>query len=152
MVSSGPRGAEEQQERGGRHVLRHSARGFPYWVWEPAVPRIRDEYLDCAIYLYRSKHEALEGIGIGGSGFLLSVPAERLPPPQGFIYAVTNRHVVPPPQRGDRSDVFLVGRFINHEGQQRNAPTLRFGLIAQMPGDPIRVESNCSTHPGLGET
>src|SRR6266478_8043460 len=58
------------------------------------MPRIRDEYLNCAVYLYRSRHEAEEAINIGGSAFVLSVPALTLPPPQGFVYAVTNKHVI----------------------------------------------------------
>lgn len=37
-------------------------------------------------------------------------------------------------------EVFVVGRFINHEGAQKNIPTVRFGNIAQMPGEPIRQE------------
>lgn len=33
---------------------------------------------------------------------------------------------------GIGDDTFMVGRFINHEGKQRNAPSLRFGNIAMM--------------------
>jgi hypothetical protein len=40
---------------------------------------------------------------------------------------------------GIGDDVFVVGRFINHEGKQKNSPTARFGNIAQMPNEPIRV-------------
>ncbi|WP_413992224.1 trypsin-like peptidase domain-containing protein [Labrys okinawensis] len=40
---------------------------------------------------------------------------------------------------GPGDDVFVVGRFVNHEGKQRNNPTVRFGNIAQMPDEPIRV-------------
>jgi len=29
----------------------------------------------------------------------------------------------------------MVGRFINHEGKQRNSPTIRFGHISMMPSD-----------------
>jgi hypothetical protein len=39
---------------------------------------------------------------------------------------------------GPGDDCFMVGRFINHEGRQQNAPCARFGNIAQMPGDKIR--------------
>ena len=62
--------------------------------WDLSVPRILDDVLNCVVYLYRSQHEAEEGINIGGSGFLLSVPAERLPSPGGFTYVVTNAHVI----------------------------------------------------------
>jgi hypothetical protein len=44
-------------------------------------------------------------------------------------------HVIGP---GD--EVFMIGRFFNHAGQQRNLPTTRFGRIAQMPWEPIRQE------------
>jgi hypothetical protein len=39
---------------------------------------------------------------------------------------------------GPGDDVFIVGRFVNHEGRQQNRPTVRFGAIAQMPGETIR--------------
>ena len=32
----------------------------------------------------------------------------------------------------------MVGRFISHEGKQRNIPTIRFGNIAMMPLEPIK--------------
>lgn len=35
---------------------------------------------------------------------------------------------------GVGDDVFMVGRFINHDGGQENIPVARFGNIAQMPG------------------
>lgn len=57
------------------------------------MPRIRDAILDCVIYLYRSVHEAEEGINIGGSGFLVHIKGEE-DPNIDHIYAVTNRHVV----------------------------------------------------------
>ncbi|MCH8244051.1 MAG: trypsin-like peptidase domain-containing protein [Planctomycetes bacterium] len=39
---------------------------------------------------------------------------------------------------GPGDDVFMVGRFINHEGKQQNRPTLRFGNISMMPWELIR--------------
>jgi hypothetical protein len=41
---------------------------------------------------------------------------------------------------GPGDDVFIVGRFVNHEGRQRNIPSLRFGNIAQMPWEPIKID------------
>jgi hypothetical protein len=58
------------------------------------MPRIRDEILDCVIYLYRSVHEAEEGINIGGSGFLVGVACESLGPNDAHVYAITNKHVI----------------------------------------------------------
>jgi hypothetical protein len=34
---------------------------------------------------------------------------------------------------------FVVGRFVNHDGVQRNTPTARFGQIAQSPGELVEV-------------
>lgn len=39
---------------------------------------------------------------------------------------------------GIGDDVFMVGRFINHEGTQSNIPALRFGNIAMMPEEPVK--------------
>jgi hypothetical protein len=39
---------------------------------------------------------------------------------------------------GPGDDVFLVGRYVNHEGIQRNEPSVRSGIISQLPGDPIK--------------
>jgi hypothetical protein len=167
-----------------------------------AVPRIRDEFLNCVVYLYPSGKDAEEGSGIGGTGFLAAVATEGLQRNFWFPYIVTNRHVIeqgnttvrlatkagekeiieteerdwifhpdgddlavhlisvdPKNLRfhvvrrnefllrhdsmrlgvGPGDDVFVVGRFINHEGRQTNSPTARFGCIGQMPIEPIRV-------------
>jgi len=39
---------------------------------------------------------------------------------------------------GIGDDVFLVGRLIDHAGNQRNTPSVRFGNIAMMPNEPIQ--------------
>jgi hypothetical protein len=41
---------------------------------------------------------------------------------------------------GPGDDVFVVGRFINREGKQKNIPSVRFGNIAQMPGEPLFLD------------
>lgn len=41
---------------------------------------------------------------------------------------------------GIGDDLIVVGRFIDHDGVQRNQPTIRFGAIAQMPSEPIETE------------
>jgi hypothetical protein len=38
---------------------------------------------------------------------------------------------------GVGEDLFMVGRFLNHDGKLRNLPTVRFGTIAMMPEEPI---------------
>jgi hypothetical protein len=77
----------------GEWVTRYSSRGTAYERWEPLMPRIEDAQLECVVYLYGSKEEAEAGINIGGSGFLVYYPASQ-GRPGGFIYAVTNRHII----------------------------------------------------------
>lgn len=47
---------------------------------------------------------------------------------------------------GIGDEVFMIGRFINHEGIQKNAPLVRFGTIAQMPSDPVSYQLDGSRH------
>lgn len=42
---------------------------------------------------------------------------------------------------GIGDDVYTVGRFVNHDGKQRNNPVVRFGNIAQMPIEPIKQDN-----------
>jgi hypothetical protein len=168
------------------------------------MPRIHDSYLDCVLYLYKSRDQAIRGERRGGTGFLVGILSE-VNPNVVFIYAVTNRHVVQngslfirlntqdgatdvlesaighwqfsadqdiavapirmannhrfkfvPTSRfltkqilideriGPGDDVFLVGRFMNHEGRQCNTPTVRFGHLSMMPLDPVGHSSNQS--------
>jgi len=159
------------------------------------MPRIREEYLDCVIYLYYSKEDAERGTihENGGSGFLVGIPSTNCM----HVYKVSNRHIVkkspvirlntmngdsdvlsvdgsswvfteehdiaicylnlPSMYRyksvgiqqfitpeiiqsqriGPGNDVFLVGRFVNHEGRQGNTPSVRFGNLAMMPDEPV---------------
>jgi hypothetical protein len=39
------------------------------------------------------------------------------------------------------NEVFMIGRFINHDGKVRNTPSARFGNISMLPGEPIYVDS-----------
>jgi hypothetical protein len=43
---------------------------------------------------------------------------------------------------GPGDDVFMVGRFVNHEGRQRNTPSVRFGNISMLPDEPVAHQSN----------
>ncbi len=66
------------------------------------MPRIDDSVLDCALYLYPSEEDAIQGTDYGGRGFLVGVPigwdcdgwtASRSMR-SVHIYAVTNAHVI----------------------------------------------------------
>jgi hypothetical protein len=45
---------------------------------------------------------------------------------------------------GIGDEVFMVGRFIGHDGKQKNSPTLRWGHLAMMPFEPVYHPSNQS--------
>jgi hypothetical protein len=87
---------------GFREIWRIDGDGDAYRIWEKVMPRIDDSVLDCAVYLYASERDAVEGAGFGGSGFLVGVQVgwDR----DGWtvsnsarthhIYAVTTSHVV----------------------------------------------------------
>ncbi len=171
------------------------------------MPRIPDQFADCSIYLYESELEATSGNNSGGSGFLVQVLSE-MHAGRGYLYAVTNKHVINgncniirvtrknggidtissvfddwflhpdgddiavlpldlsnetlagfkwwavPSNRfisheaidayriGIGDEAFMVGRLVNHEGNQKNAAVMRFGNIALMAdsSEPIRHE------------
>jgi hypothetical protein len=43
---------------------------------------------------------------------------------------------------GPGDEIYMLGRFVNHEGRQQNTPCARFGFLAMMPGEPIYHPSN----------
>ena len=185
---------------GAHWVTKTSSRGHPYYLWNWAVPRINDQYLESVVYLYPDLPKAEAGESFGGSGFLVGLPIPGIEN-RVAVVVVTNRHVaanhngavrvntadgievfeiddghwlyhpdghdiaiapiaglsvgrhrvrflntkdflttdmVRDLKIGPGDDCFMVGRFINHEGRQQNAPSARFGNIAQLPGDKIR--------------
>jgi hypothetical protein len=64
----------------------------------------------------------------------LSVPTSRL-----LTKETAQAHDV-----GIGDEVFMVGRFVSHDGRQKNQPSLRFGHVSMMPGDSIYHPSNTS--------
>jgi hypothetical protein len=66
--------------------------------------------------------------------------------PSEFI----TRHTVTELGAGD--DTFMVGRFISHAGMQRNTPSLRFGSIAMLPFEKVRLASGHMQEAFLVET
>ncbi len=61
------------------------------------------------------------------------------------LASVELRHFVTPELIVDEDigigdDTVMVGRFVNHEGKQQNAPAVRFGSIAMMNIEPIHCE------------
>jgi len=197
-----------------RPVLKRSNLGTPYLCQEPyGMPRVPDQLLNCAFYLYPTVEDAKAGKNFGGTGFFVFFPAVdgiKEGPTHGWSYAITNWHVAVRdgfsvmrvntvdgqteifdfgpedwefdkrydiavmrfslkrdlhkfsfvPTRGFCSefvaanqnigpgdDVFMIGRFIDHDGGQTNQPALRFGHISinptPMPQGPMSSLEPC---------
>jgi hypothetical protein len=47
-----------------------------------------------------------------------------------------NKQIIEDNDIGPGDDVYMLGRFVDHEGRQKNLPSLRFGNIAMMPWEP----------------
>jgi hypothetical protein len=93
------------------------------------VPRIRDDYLDCAVYLYDNEVDAEDGGRSGGSGFLVGVPSEGLRQNFWFLYAVSDKHVI------DKSRVLR--RLNTSDGKKTFMPTVRSSWIYHPAGDDL---------------
>lgn len=52
---------------------------------------------------------------------------------------------------GIGDETFMIGRFINHEGKQRNIPAIRFGNVAMMPVEKITSEEGLEQESFLVE-
>jgi hypothetical protein len=76
-----------------RWVTHYTPGGVLYRLWERNVPRIADFIMDCSVYLYQTEIDARDGVNYGGSGFLVHIPTKS-DPARGYIYAVTNKHVI----------------------------------------------------------
>jgi len=169
------------------------------------MPKIPENSLNIAFYLYKSYEDAERGVEIGGTGFYVGVPSEKHPR-HLYIYGVSNWHVAindaasviranktdgttdifdydPSewdfiPGGGDIAispilkiedahsvccievkgfatdkiiaekkinvgdNVFMIGRFVDHDGGKTNLPAVRFGNISTMPTQ--MPESNIS--------
>lgn len=53
---------------------------------------------------------------------------------------------------GPGDEVFMIGRFVNHEGRQRNTPAVRFGNISMMPWEEIKHPRGFTVESFLVET
>jgi hypothetical protein len=115
-------------------VARQSSDGHRYYVAEPILPRIRDEYLDCVVYLYPTKAEAEDGARAGGSGFLVGVPSVGLRRNFWFLYAVTNKHVI---DHTEKSPASTVLRMNTRAGKTTVMPTARRSWETHPDGDDL---------------
>jgi len=167
------------------------------------MPAIPQEILDTVVYLYPDTESASNGERVGGSGCIVVIPTQEKPQTVGFMYVVTNSHVIREgkcsvirvnardrgvgivhgtesgwihhpdgddlailpiyleydkvkakgiPESwfitketieeyniGPGDEAFLVGRFVSHEGKQKNLPSIRFGNLSMLPYEPVRT-------------
>jgi hypothetical protein len=77
---------------------------------------------------------------------VIPIPGVDQPPDMELAAVFTGMFVTQDDIRGEAAgvgdDVYMIGRFINHEGKARNTPSARFGNISMLPGEPIYVDSN----------
>ncbi len=177
-------------------VIRYTALGTPFLRSIPfGMPRIPEQVLNCAFYLYPSEDDAKQGKNLGGTSFVVAIPSPSFPHQFQYCYAITNAHVasgssvirlntldgrtdifpfdpadwtfhrggfdiaavplsvnysrhkaanidisafatqahVSSNEIGPGEDVFMIGRFMDHDGGQTNMPAMRFGNISVMP-------------------
>ena len=80
---------------GDRYLVREHLTGQLITRWERCenlMSKISSTTLDTAVYLYSSKEDAENCIDAGGSGFLVGISDGVKP--GGWVYAVTNQHVI----------------------------------------------------------
>ncbi len=75
---------------------------------------------------------------------IAAIPVKIDPGAMKFISLPVDKFVTPElvaaEDIGIGDDTIMVGRFISHDGKQQNTPSVRFGNIAMMVGDPIECE------------
>jgi hypothetical protein len=59
-----------------------------------------------------------------------------------LVSSFLTKEIIQRERIGPGDDVFMVGRFVHHEGYKRNMPSARFGNLAMMPGEPVRHKRN----------
>jgi len=96
---------------GGMGIIHSTADG---WIHHPYGD-------DIAILPIHLEYEAVKAMGITEEWFATKEKIER--------YKI-----------GPGDEAFIVGRFVNHEGKQRNLPAVRFGNLSMLPYEPVRTK------------
>ena len=97
------------------------------------MPAIPGEVLDTVVYLYPDEQSALAGERAGGSGCLVVIPVQQ-EPLVGFMYVVTNSHVI---REGKASAI----RVNTREGGMGIIHSTTDGWIHRPDGDDIAILS-----------
>jgi hypothetical protein len=115
----------------GRFVEQISKTGATRRAWEPnPVARILEQILGSVVFLYNSEDAANKGEKYGGSGFLVSVPSEKVKGQQ-HPYVVTNQHLA--------GNGFTVVRMTFMDGKVLIVPTKESEWVDHPSGDDISV-------------
>ncbi len=81
----------------------------------------------------------------------ISIPVNHIKFAAISVDMFLTRELIDSEDIGIGDDAFMVGRFINHEGKQQNAPAVRFGSIAMMPKETIVSETGIEQESFLVE-
>ena len=103
------------------------------YVPRRTMPRVPDEMLECACYLYRSPEEAREGVGLGGTAFAVSMP-----PASPHLWAIRWIHLVTCKHVIDGDHAALVARINTAQGVQV-VKTRRADWTVHPDGDDLAV-------------
>jgi hypothetical protein len=170
--------AEDGENFGGSGCL---VSVFPAPVYDPTynrMPRKILYYLPAHIYAVTNRHVIEQGYPVirlnvvdGQSDALelaiddwffhpdgddLAVAPVDLPKYKHDYISISSETFIYPNQIGSTigagTDVFMVGRFVSHAGKQRNTPSLRFGSIAMLPFEKVRLQNGFMQEAFLVET
>jgi len=108
------------------------------------MPRIREELLECVVYLYNTEERARAGAaeGVRGTGFLVTVRLENAPkeqPVQTQLYVVTAAHNI---EKGA-----TVIRLNRPDGATQVCSTGTVEWVSHAEGDDVTA---CPLHIDLG--
>jgi hypothetical protein len=150
---------DENSFKGGRYIRR--AVDFPWHIYAVTNKHVVDA--GCPVIRLNTIDGKWDVLELDGGDWIphpegddLSVALIDLPAHKHSYFSIpfsmfTHRHNVTS-DIGAGDDTFMVGRFISHAGKQRNTPSLRFGSIAMLPFEKIRLQSGHMQEAFLVET
>jgi hypothetical protein len=131
------------------------------------MERLRNEVLECSIYLYETEPDARAGTRTGGSGFLYKLPFDEEDDwGDGILYAVTNWHVasrapvVRINTKDDKFEVlsFRIDQWIRHPDDQTDLAVIQidpvpldYKIKALGPGHLLNKERVREYDIGIGD-
>jgi hypothetical protein len=76
----------------------------------------------------------------------IDLPADKHQYVPVSVWSFADREGVAKQYYGAGTDTFMVGRFFSHAGEQRNTPSLRFGSIAMLPFEKVKLGPEANSY------